>query len=39
MNTHEILRPYICCILKEIGFHSADFIPVETLTEMLQSRK
>lgn len=39
MLTHEILRPYICCILKETGFHSADYVAVETLTEMFQSCK
>lgn len=38
MLTHDLIRPYICCILKETGFQSTDFSAVETLTEMFESR-
>lgn len=37
MSNHDILRPYVCCILKEVGFHTVDYAAVETLTEIFQS--
>ncbi|XKL63637.1 hypothetical protein PGB90_006001 [Kerria lacca] len=37
MLSHDIIRPYVCCILKETGFDTADFSVVETITEMFQS--
>lgn len=39
MLNHDILRSYVWCILKETGFDTANFLIVETITEIFQSRK